>query len=108
MSSEKKMPGAPQSTVSNTHAPVEGSHASLVHRLASSQTIVGVDTQEPETQASAVQASLSVHVRVSSADRVVVSQPNRADGQVPKEGDKIELGWPRQAAVVFPDGGTVA
>jgi putative spermidine/putrescine transport system ATP-binding protein len=51
-------------------------------------------------------SSIDVHVRVSSGDRVVVSQPNRADGQVPKEGDTIEVGWSRDAAVVLPDDGT--
>ena len=53
-------------------------------------------------------SSIDVHVRVSSGDRVVVSQPNRADGQVPKEGDTIEVGWTREAAVVFPDDGAAA
>ena len=37
--------------------------------------------------------------------RVVVSQPNRADGRLPKEGDTIEVGWSREAAVVLPDEG---
>jgi putative spermidine/putrescine transport system ATP-binding protein len=50
-------------------------------------------------------SSIDVHVRVSSGDRVVVSQPNRADGQVPKEGDTVEVGWTREAAVVLPDSG---
>jgi putative spermidine/putrescine transport system ATP-binding protein len=53
-------------------------------------------------------AMIDVHVRVSPADRLVVSQPNRADGQVPKEGDKIEIGWSAQAAGVFPDDGVAA
>src|SRR5262249_34584514 len=48
-------------------------------------------------------ASIDVHVRLSSGDRIVVSQPNRADGQTPKEGDTIEVGWSREAAVVVPD-----
>jgi putative spermidine/putrescine transport system ATP-binding protein len=51
-------------------------------------------------------SSIDVHVRVSSGDRVVVSQPNRADGRVPKEGDTVEVGWSREAAVVLPDDGT--
>jgi putative spermidine/putrescine transport system ATP-binding protein len=46
-------------------------------------------------------ASIDVHVRVSSVDRVVVSQPNRADAKLPREGDKIDVGWPAAAAVVL-------
>src|SRR6266852_1118077 len=38
-------------------------------------------------------SSIDVHVRVSPADRVVVSQPNRADGALPKAGDRIDVGW---------------
>jgi putative spermidine/putrescine transport system ATP-binding protein len=48
-------------------------------------------------------ASIDVHVRVSAADRVVVSQPNRADGAQPKEGDTIDVGWMSGAAVVLCD-----
>jgi putative spermidine/putrescine transport system ATP-binding protein len=50
-------------------------------------------------------SSLDVHVRVSPADRVIVSQPNRADATLPKEGDTIEVGWPAAAAVVLPAAG---
>jgi putative spermidine/putrescine transport system ATP-binding protein len=50
-------------------------------------------------------SSIDVHVRVSAADRVVVSQPNRADGTHPKEGDKIDVGWMSGAAVVLPEEG---
>jgi putative spermidine/putrescine transport system ATP-binding protein len=46
-------------------------------------------------------ASIDVHVRVSPADRVVVSLPNRADGKVPNEGDPTVVGWPADAAVVL-------
>ncbi len=53
-------------------------------------------------------ASADVHVRVSRADRVIVSQPNRADGALPKEGDKIDVGWPSGAAIVLPDEGARA
>jgi putative spermidine/putrescine transport system ATP-binding protein len=48
-------------------------------------------------------ASIDVHVRVSAADRVVVSQPNRADSAQPKEGDTIDVGWMSGAAVVLSD-----
>jgi putative spermidine/putrescine transport system ATP-binding protein len=46
-------------------------------------------------------ASIDVHVRVSPADRVVVSVPNRPDGTVLKEGEPTEVGWPADAAVVL-------
>jgi putative spermidine/putrescine transport system ATP-binding protein len=48
-------------------------------------------------------ANIDVHVRVSPADRVVVSQPNRADVQLPEVGEGIEVGWPAEAAVVFAE-----
>jgi putative spermidine/putrescine transport system ATP-binding protein len=48
-------------------------------------------------------ANIDVHVRVSPADRVVVSQPNRADGRLPGQGEKVEVGWPAEAAVVFAE-----
>ena len=38
-------------------------------------------------------SSIDVHVRVSPAERIVVSQPNRLDGAVPKEGDETEVCW---------------
>ena len=53
-------------------------------------------------------ASLDVHVRVSGTDRVVVSHPNRADGTMPREGDRIDVGWPASAAIVLPSEGAVA
>jgi putative spermidine/putrescine transport system ATP-binding protein len=48
-------------------------------------------------------ASVDVHVRVPSGDRVIVSLPNRADGALPKEGDTIDVGWTSDAAVVLAD-----
>jgi putative spermidine/putrescine transport system ATP-binding protein len=48
-------------------------------------------------------ANIDVHVRVSPADRLVVSQPNRADGRLPGQGEKVEVGWPAEAAVVFAE-----
>ena len=53
-------------------------------------------------------SSIDVHVRVSRADRVVVSQPNRADGALPQEGDTIDVGWPAAAAVVLAEEGGAA
>ena len=53
-------------------------------------------------------SSIDVHVRVSSADRVVVNLPNRADGALPQEGDRIDVGWPAAAAVVLAEEGSAA
>ena len=52
-------------------------------------------------------SSIDVHVRVSAADRVVVSQPNRADSAQPREGDRIEVGWMSGAAVVLSEAGAL-
>jgi putative spermidine/putrescine transport system ATP-binding protein len=51
-------------------------------------------------------SSIDVHVRLSPADRVIVSQPNRVDATLPKEGDTIDVGWPAAAAVVLPSAPT--
>jgi len=53
-------------------------------------------------------SSIDVHVRVSSADRVVVNLPNRADGDLPQQGDRIDVGWPADAAVVLLEEGGAA
>src|SRR5712692_3050513 len=53
-------------------------------------------------------SSIDVHVRVSPADRVVVSQPNRADSALPKAGDRIDVGWSASAAVVLTGEGGAA
>ncbi|MBM3601004.1 MAG: ABC transporter ATP-binding protein [Alphaproteobacteria bacterium] len=74
-------------------------------RLAMGPAAAGLDNRLPGTVeiVSYLGASIDVHIRVSTADRVVVSQPNRADGRVPSEGDKIDVGWAASAAVVFAD-----
>jgi putative spermidine/putrescine transport system ATP-binding protein len=46
-------------------------------------------------------AVLELHVRLSPADRVVVQMPNRGDAAAPKVGDAVEVGWPREAGLVF-------
>ena len=46
-------------------------------------------------------ASIDVHVRVSRADRVVVSQPNRADGTLPEGRRQDRRGLAAAAAVVL-------
>jgi putative spermidine/putrescine transport system ATP-binding protein len=53
-------------------------------------------------------ASADVHVRVSRADRIIVSQPNRTADALPKEGDDIDVGWPSTAAIILPDEGARA
>ncbi|MGH6816225.1 MAG: ABC transporter ATP-binding protein [Hyphomicrobiaceae bacterium] len=72
-------------------------------RLALGAAAAGLDNRLPGTVefVSYLGASIDVHVRVSPAERIVISQPNRADGLVPKEGDRIDVGWPSGAAVVL-------
>ena len=45
-------------------------------------------------------AVLELHVRLSPADRVVVQLPNQG-GVAPNVGDAVEVGWPRDAGMVF-------
>jgi putative spermidine/putrescine transport system ATP-binding protein len=63
----------------------------------------GFDNRLPGTVefVSYLGASIDVHVRVSPAERIVVSQPNRLDGLVPKEGERTEVCWPSAAAIVL-------
>jgi putative spermidine/putrescine transport system ATP-binding protein len=49
-------------------------------------------------------ANIDVHVRVSPADRIVVSQPNRPDTRLPAVGEGIDVGWPAEAGVLFTEG----
>jgi putative spermidine/putrescine transport system ATP-binding protein len=46
-------------------------------------------------------AVLELHVRLSPADRVVVQLPNRGGAEIPNVGDAVELGWRRDAGMVF-------
>ncbi len=46
-------------------------------------------------------AVLELHVRLSPADRVVVQLPNRGGGAIPSVGDAVEVGWRRDAGMVF-------
>ncbi|MEA2875193.1 MAG: putative spermidine/putrescine transport system ATP-binding protein [Hyphomicrobiales bacterium] len=45
-------------------------------------------------------AVLELHVRLSPADRVLVQLPNRGEG-APAVGDDVEIGWQRDAGMVF-------
>ena len=53
-------------------------------------------------------AVLELHVRLSPADRVVVQMPNRGDAAPPEVGDAVEVGWPREAGLVFAGQGSPA
>jgi putative spermidine/putrescine transport system ATP-binding protein len=79
-------------------------------RLVLGASVVGLDNRLNGTVelVSYLGASIDVYVRVSPADRVVASLPNRADGRLPKEGDPIEVGWPADAAVVLAAENNVA
>jgi putative spermidine/putrescine transport system ATP-binding protein len=46
---------------------------------------------------------IDVHVRLSPADRVVVQVPNRGDDAGLRIGDRVMVGWPPEAAMVFAD-----
>jgi putative spermidine/putrescine transport system ATP-binding protein len=46
-------------------------------------------------------AVLELHVRLSPADRVVVQLANRHDAAAPPVGETIEVGWHRDAGMVF-------
>ena len=72
-------------------------------RIALGPAAVGLDNRLNGTVelVSYLGSSIDVHVRVSSADRVVVSLPNRVDGALPQTGDRIDVGWPATAAVVL-------
>ena len=46
-------------------------------------------------------AVLELHVRLSPADRVVVQLPNRGGAARATVGDAVEVGWQRDAGMVF-------
>jgi putative spermidine/putrescine transport system ATP-binding protein len=46
-------------------------------------------------------ALLELHVRLSPADRVVVQLPNRGGATLPIVGDAVEVGWQRDAGMIF-------
>jgi putative spermidine/putrescine transport system ATP-binding protein len=53
-------------------------------------------------------AVLELHVRLSPADRVVVQMPNRGGAAPAGVGDTVEIGWPREAGLVFAGQGSPA
>ena len=46
---------------------------------------------------------LELHVRLSPADRVIVQLPNRGDAAMPVVGDAVEVGWRRDAGMIFAE-----
>jgi putative spermidine/putrescine transport system ATP-binding protein len=48
-------------------------------------------------------AVLELHVRLSPADRVVLQLPNRHDATAPAIGESVEVGWHRDAGIVFAE-----
>ena len=82
-----------------------GTIALRPERLALGAAAAGLDNRLSGTVelVSYLGASIDVHIRVSTKDRVVVSLPNRADGALPKEGDRIDVGWPATAGVVLAE-----
>ena len=46
-------------------------------------------------------AVLELHVRLSPAERVVVQLQNRGGAAIPNVGDAVEVGWRRDAGMVF-------
>jgi putative spermidine/putrescine transport system ATP-binding protein len=48
-------------------------------------------------------ATLELHVRLSPKDRVVLQIPNRGEAAAPKIGDSVDVGWHRDAGLVFAE-----
>ncbi len=48
-------------------------------------------------------ATLELHVRLSPKDRVVLQIPNRGEAAAPKIGDDVDVGWHRDAGLVFAE-----
>jgi len=48
-------------------------------------------------------ATLELHVRLSPKDRVVLQIPNRGEAATPKIGDGADVGWHRDAGLIFPE-----
>jgi putative spermidine/putrescine transport system ATP-binding protein len=48
-------------------------------------------------------ATLELHVRLSPNDRVVLQIPNRGEAAAPKIGDGVDIGWHRDAGLIFAE-----
>jgi len=46
---------------------------------------------------------IEVHVRLAPEERVILHLPNRAGARLPALGEPVTIGWPRAAAMVFPE-----
>ncbi len=47
--------------------------------------------------------AIELHVRLSPADRVVVQLANRGETTVPAVGDAVDIGWQRDAGLIFAE-----
>jgi putative spermidine/putrescine transport system ATP-binding protein len=101
-------PGTFQTEGGLTIACAGGAPGSAVIALRPERVVLGADVAKFDNRlpgtvefVSYLGASIDVHVRVSPAERIVVSQPNRLDGLVPKEGDRTEVCWQSAAAIVL-------
>jgi putative spermidine/putrescine transport system ATP-binding protein len=67
------------------------------------QPLGGLDNRLPGTVefVSYLGASIDIHVRLSSADRLVVQIANREGGFAPEVGQTVHVGWPVSAGLVF-------
>ena len=101
-------PGSFRTEGGLTIACTGGAPGSAVIALRPERVVLGTDVANFDNRlpgtvefVSFLGASIDVHVRVSPAESIVVSQPNRFDGLVPKEGDRAEVCWQSAAAVVL-------
>jgi putative spermidine/putrescine transport system ATP-binding protein len=101
-------PGSFQTEGGLTIACTGGAPGSAVIAVRPERVVLGSDVASFDNRlagtvefVSYLGASIDVHVRVSPAESIVVSQPNRFDGLVPKEGDRTEVCWQSAAAVVL-------
>jgi putative spermidine/putrescine transport system ATP-binding protein len=93
------------------HGPVAGSAAlALRPERISLSPENGLDNRLPGKVefVSYLGALLELHVRLSPADRVVVQLPNRGGAALPQVGEAVEVGFSREAGMVFAGQGTPA
>jgi putative spermidine/putrescine transport system ATP-binding protein len=51
-------------------------------------------------------AATELRVRLSPVDRVIVQFPNRDEVSAPAIGESVVVGWPAEAALLYPEAGT--